>query len=296
MKLYNWMVQYTPQTIWIEKKGLLVWLSMVAGLLGGGVYLFALFFGLKFTMLIGWLIVLLLKGGLHLFHTEHPVRLWRMLLNIKSSWISRGLIFTFGFVLFGLVNILISTLLPEFDVIILIFRILSGICAFGVLLYSGFTLNFIRSIPFWNVAVLPFLFMLWGLILGTGLLPIIEYQLVPISQILNTNLWLFISMLLLLVLYICTESYRGESDRKSLMYLASGVNIYILSLAFLFTMVSLIMCALMLTGLISVQYINMLILFIFDLLSVLGLSYLIMKAGIYNSVLPPRICEIYRLQ
>jgi len=39
MKPYEWMVTYTPQTEWIEGRGLLLWLAFYTGGLGGGLYL-----------------------------------------------------------------------------------------------------------------------------------------------------------------------------------------------------------------------------------------------------------------
>ena len=45
MESYEWMVDYTPQTTWIEGHGIFIWLAEVFGTLGGGLYLVALCFG-----------------------------------------------------------------------------------------------------------------------------------------------------------------------------------------------------------------------------------------------------------
>ena len=41
---HEWMVKYTPQTEWIERRGILVWIAEVFGSLGPGLYLVSLFY------------------------------------------------------------------------------------------------------------------------------------------------------------------------------------------------------------------------------------------------------------
>ena len=58
---HEWMTKPTAQTEWIEKQGLLVWLSEVFSALGTGLYLVSIFVNNWWGALIGFLIVMLLK-------------------------------------------------------------------------------------------------------------------------------------------------------------------------------------------------------------------------------------------
>jgi hypothetical protein len=66
MEIYHWMINYTRQTEWIDRRGLILWIAFYTGGLGGGLYLVSLFFNSIWGMFIGWLIVAVLKGGAHL--------------------------------------------------------------------------------------------------------------------------------------------------------------------------------------------------------------------------------------
>jgi DMSO reductase anchor subunit len=89
MKPYDWMVRYTPQTEWIEGRGLLLWLAFYTGGLGGGLYLASLYFDSLHGMVVSWVIITVLKGSFHLAYLGKPLRFWRMLLRPQTSWVSR---------------------------------------------------------------------------------------------------------------------------------------------------------------------------------------------------------------
>jgi hypothetical protein len=44
MQVHEWMINYTRQTEWIDRRGLFLWLAFYTGGLGGGLYLVALYF------------------------------------------------------------------------------------------------------------------------------------------------------------------------------------------------------------------------------------------------------------
>ena len=43
-----------------------------------------------------------------------------------------------------------------------VFKVLAGIAALSVMVYTGFILNSVKGMPFWNSALLPLLFILFG--------------------------------------------------------------------------------------------------------------------------------------
>ena len=60
---YEFMVSYTPQTQWIEKGGVKLWLAFFFIELGAGMFFVASLFGNLWAMLIGWLLCAILGGG-----------------------------------------------------------------------------------------------------------------------------------------------------------------------------------------------------------------------------------------
>ncbi len=110
MEPYNWMVKYTPQTAWIERKGILLWLAFFFIELGAGMFFVGAFFNNISSMVIGWLICAVLGGGFHLAFLGKPYRFWRMMFSSgwKTSWISRGLTFVSLFLILGAIHIALN--------------------------------------------------------------------------------------------------------------------------------------------------------------------------------------------
>jgi formate-dependent nitrite reductase membrane component NrfD len=162
---YEWMVKGTPQTEWIDQRGILVWLAEVFNGLGGGLYLVSLYLNSLWGMFISWLIIILLKGGLHFAYLGKPMRFWRMILKPKTSWLARGFIFLALFICFGGVQLVFSYWLPETPLEITS-KIIAGLAVFLVVINTGFVMNYVNAIPFWNSAILPLLFLSCGVLDG----------------------------------------------------------------------------------------------------------------------------------
>lgn len=158
MKQYEWMVKYTPQTEWIEGRGILFWLAFFFIELGAGMFLASSVFGILWGEFIGWLICAGLGGGLHLLYLGHPFRFYRMVLRPQSSWISRGLIFVGVFLVLGIGHMALS--LWATTPIALLVAV--NIMAFLTIIYGGFAMNYINGIPLWNTALLPILYVVAG--------------------------------------------------------------------------------------------------------------------------------------
>ena len=84
MEPYDWMVKYTPQSEWIERRGILLWLAFFFIELGAGMFFVASFFNDIWPMFIGWLICAILGGGFHLIFLGKPLRFWRIIFS--SGW------------------------------------------------------------------------------------------------------------------------------------------------------------------------------------------------------------------
>jgi len=221
MNSYEWMVKYTSQTEWIKGGGMLVWLSFYAGILGSGSYLVSLYFNNLLGMLVSWLIIVVIKNGFHMAHAKRPMRMWRMILRPKSSWLSRGTIFIGLFTGCGFIQLILSYLLPGTPAEIT-FKLLTGIAVCAVLLYEGFTLNYIKGIPFWNSALLPVLFIFWGLLSGLALIATIGWSGADSSGLAAGNQLFLIATIILTVLYMWSASYAGAAAQESVKIILQG--------------------------------------------------------------------------
>ncbi|MFC1874409.1 NrfD/PsrC family molybdoenzyme membrane anchor subunit [Chloroflexota bacterium] len=158
---YEFLVQYTPQREWIERRGTLMWLAMFFIELGAGAFIVSSIFGSLPGMLTGWLMCGVLGGGFHILYLGHPLRFWRMVISSgwKTSWISRGLVFVTLFLVLGLIHmILLQWAAPATGLLIA-----ANIFAFLAIIYVGFVMNYVNGIPLWNTPLLPVLYLILGI-------------------------------------------------------------------------------------------------------------------------------------
>jgi formate-dependent nitrite reductase membrane component NrfD len=284
MKPYEWMVTYTPQTVWIERKGVLIWLSLYAGVLGGGTYLASLYFGSLHGMILGWLVILLIKSGLHLAHAKRPGRLWRMVLRPQTSWISRGLILTGLFIVFGALQIAASMRAPGSGAE-LFFMIAAGICAFGVIVYSGFTMSSVGGIPFWNSALLPTLFLLWAVLTGVVVVTAMGGARVETAAL--DILVLLVASMFLIVTYLSVAAYGEPVMKESAKAVMKGrmAPVFFIGVVLVGTVIPLVtsFCGYR-AGMLPVSLSFVLV--FCTIVGGLSLTYAALKAGLYSPLSP----------
>jgi formate-dependent nitrite reductase membrane component NrfD len=217
------MINYTRQTEWIDRRGIFLWIAFYAGGLGGGLYLVSLYFNSLWGMFLSWLIIAVVKGGAHLIYLGKPQRFWRIILRPNSSWLARGIIFVFAFVVFAAVQLGLSYWLPGTAVEI-IFKVLAGAAALAVTVYTGFVLNTVKAVPFWNSTLLPLLFVLCGILGGFGLAVIIGLNggNVDITAAETGSRWLLIINALLIFVYLWAAANRETTGKKSVIEQVRG--------------------------------------------------------------------------
>ncbi len=253
MTIHKWMTDYTPQTEWIERRGIMVWIAEVCTSIGSGLYLISLFLSLVpgyeklswWGMLIAWLIIMFLKIPLHLAYFGKPWRFWRTIPPFsngwKTSWFARGIIFSILFGVFAFLQLVFSYLkLDVFnvglqfsaDVIVIfsafdiLFKVLGGIFAFFTGIYPGFIMNYVKGIQFWNSALLPVVLIISGILDGCALLMAIS--LTPAATGIDSRLVELISSILLVVniffiaVYILSATYTGAAAKVSAIKLLKG--------------------------------------------------------------------------
>ncbi|OGO01153.1 MAG: hypothetical protein A2Y90_04955 [Chloroflexi bacterium RBG_13_52_12] len=225
METHEWMVSYTRQTEWIDRRGIFLWIAFYAGGLGGGLYLVSLYFNSLWGMFVSWLIIAVLKGGTHLIYLGKPTRFWRIIAHPQTSWLARGFIFVMLFVGFGAVQLILSLQLPG-SAAEIVFKALAGIMAFAVAIYTGFVLKSVKGVPFWNSALLPLLFILCGILGGFGLAVVIALNGggISLSAAETGSRWLLAANALLIVIYLWRASTRESVGKQSVLEQIRGKN------------------------------------------------------------------------
>ncbi len=223
MEVYEWMVEDSPQTEWIDGRGILVWLAEVFNGLGGGFYLVSLYFDSFAGMLASWLMVISLKGGLHFAYLGKPLRFWRMALKPQTSWLARGFIFLGLFICFGALQ-LISSFGWLGAGLETPFKIIAGTMAFLVVMNTGFVMNSVHAIPFWNSAILPPLFLLSGVLDGLALILIMGLLggQVDMAAAETGSRWFLLICAFLITIYLWSATYMGPTGKRSVMDLVKG--------------------------------------------------------------------------
>jgi formate-dependent nitrite reductase membrane component NrfD len=284
MKPYDWMVTYTPQTEWIEGRGLLLWLAFYTGGLGGGLYLVSSYYDSFPGMVVSWAIVAILKGGFHIAYLGKPMRFWRIIMRPQTSWVSRGFLFVGGFIAIGFVQLLISFYHPGSSLEFFL-RILTAICAFCEAIYTGFAMNYVNGIPFWNSALVPVLFIVYGLLGGFALLmglTIVGVAAVDLMALEETSRFFMVAGILLLVIYLWSATYMNETAKASVKKLITGslAPVFWIGLILLGLLIPLIV-SLLSYGDVHVASGTLLFAIVCEIIGGLSLRYCLLKGGAY---------------
>jgi formate-dependent nitrite reductase membrane component NrfD len=288
MVTQDWMVKGNRQTEWIDRRGILLWLAFYAGGLGGGLYLVSLFFNSIWGMVIGWLIAAGLKGAFHFIYLGQPARFWRLVMHPQTSWLSRGLLFVVAFTGFGFIQIMLSLFLPDQTVLILIMQIVTGIFALCIATYTGFVLNNVKGVPFWDLSLLPVLFITCGILGGFGItvaIAIFSPSINVEAAEIGARVLLIINVILI-AFYLFRASQKETVGRQSVLFQIRGG----ISPIFWIFVVTL---GIVIPALISVYSLfsggaTSVILIIGVVCEIIGgamLRYCVLKSGIYNPLI-----------
>jgi len=288
MVTHDWMTKGNRQSEWIDKKGILLWLAFYTGGLGGGLYLVSLFFNNLWGMIIGWFIVAGLKGSFHFIYLGKPIRFWRLVMHPQTSWLSRGLAFVLGFAGLGLIQIILSTFLPEQTTLIMVFKILAGIMALCVATYTGFVLNNVNGVPFWDSPILPLLFVACGVLGGFGMtvaIAVFSSSVNMAAAEMGSRIMLIINVFLIAI-YLFAASKKETVGKQSVLYQIRG------SISPIFW-TCVVASGMVIPGVIAIYSLfsgeaTAAILIIGTICEIIGgamLRYCVLKSGMYNPLL-----------
>jgi sulfite dehydrogenase (quinone) subunit SoeC len=284
MQVHEWMVNYTRQTEWIDRRGLFLWIAFYTGGLGGGLYLVSLYFNSMWGMLIGWAIVSFIKGVTHFVFLGKPQRFWRIMMHPQTSWLARGFLFVVSFAGLGFIQLIISWQWPGNPAEI-VFKVLAGIMAFCVAIYTGFVLKAVKGVPFWNSWLLPVLFIMCGVLGGFGLSVAISLSGgdIVLSRAETGSRILLAVNILLIIVYLLLAAKREAVGKQTVFEQIRGQNapvfwigIVVLGLV-IPVAVSLIALA---TG--EVNSIMLIFGVVCEIIGGLSLRYVVLKGGAYK--------------
>ncbi len=305
-KPYEFMVKHTQQKEWIDGKGNFIALAFFLGGISGGLYLASLFFDSMLGMFIAWLAALLM-GIVDMGHLSKPMRFWRMLLKPKTSWISRGFIVIWLFIGCAVIQLALSYWLP--GTAETVFKVLAGIMAFGVAIYSGFVVGFVGAIKLWNSAIVPILFVVAGLTGGLAVLLAIlmatyagddDVILITYNAILMLGMLVIYAIFVAVYLWVATYGSDAAKDSVMMMLRGSIAPVFWIGVALLgiiIPVVLLIAAAIVLqvsapilitTAATTLQPLVPVLItaIICTIIGGVALRYAILKAGMYSPLLP----------
>lgn len=285
---YEFLVQYTPQREWIERQGILLWLAFFFIELGAGTFFISSIFDNLLGMLIGWLICGILGGGCHILYLGRPLRFYRAFLKPQTSWISRGLIFVFLFLVLGAIHMVLAQwVTPVFGLLLIV-----DLLAFLTIIYGGFAMNCVNGIPLWNTSLLPILYVVSGLWGGAGLTLVGVMASGATSLEIVVEGWgriLLVSFAVILAVYLISMRYGTAAGKISVREIVRGrgallfwILVVLLGMVFPTAIVINSFLADLETAPAALLYVAICC----ELIGDLGLRYLILKQGLYGPIIP----------
>jgi formate-dependent nitrite reductase membrane component NrfD len=286
---YEFMVRFTPQREWIEKRGVLMWLAMFSIELGAGTFVVSSIVGNAIGMLVGWLVCGVLGGGFHLIFLGRPFRFWRMVLSSgwRSSWISRGLIFVSLFLGLGLIYMALTQWASSpvaLMVVVDVFAVLTVI-------YVGFVMASVNGIALWNTPLLPVLYFVLGIWGGLGITLLVLNIAGGNSDSSTVEEWsriFLIAFAFIVFVYLFSIRYQGSAGKTSVQAIVAGkmAPFFWVGVVLLGTALPAGVALATWLGDWSIPTAFLAVLIVFELLGDLALRYSILKAGLYAPLLP----------
>jgi len=290
MASYDWMTTYTPQTEWVKRRGVLLWLAFFFIELGAGVFFVASFLDNLPAMLTGWIVCAVLGGGLHFAFLGKPTRFWRIIFSSgwQTSWISRGLIFVSLFLILGLIHLVLSRWASSATALL----VAVDVFAFLTIIYGGFAMNYVNGIPLWNTALLPILYIISGLWGGAEVMLGISLASGEINTGITIEGWirvLLIGFVILIPIYLLSARYISSTGQASVKYMISGKWSPLFWIVVVFFGMAIPLAAVVssfMLGLEETPGALIYVAIISGLLGDLAIRYLILRCGLYNPLIP----------
>ena len=116
---------------------------------------------------MGILVIIMTAVGISFFHLGSPLNAYRTLGNLRTSWLSREILFLLIFLACTAVLFAITRLASQASPISLIFQV-TGSLAGLLLIFTMARLYLLPAVPAWNSMLTPYLFFSSTFLLGTS--------------------------------------------------------------------------------------------------------------------------------
>lgn len=221
--------EYRPQREWSQGRGVyLIVGHFLVGVAGGG-WIYGRILDYPPGLAAAFMLAAL--GGLaHLVNLSRPERFWRMMVRVRTSWVSRGFwgltLFLAGCVLY-LPAKLWGALWGAGSAMAQLGDALALAGAVVMIGYMGFAYMVSKGIPFWNSSLHPILYIAYAARGGAGILlllaPFFGEAAVPVAGLLQS--WIAVTLLVIAmwaVEIISVMSGCEEAARRSVHELFHG--------------------------------------------------------------------------
>jgi len=226
---WEWMVRNTPQTEWIEGKGLFLWLAFFIMEIGAGIYLISLFVNFPQGQLVGWLLALTLGGYFHMVFLGNKSRGWRILFRPISSELSRGMWIMLFFSLLGFFQVLpvVFSGIPWTGASMAGKVVMGVICV--LMMTHGFaTMGVVKALPIWNSSMMIPLSLVSAVWVGSQV--VVVMSVVFGADIAAAQLWAQWSVFCfagVLAIFLWGALHSSETSKASIkMMLAGKLSMY----------------------------------------------------------------------
>jgi len=171
-------------------------------------------------------VALLIAGGaVLLLEQGSPMRAWRAVSRVRTSWLSRGVIFVMLFAVFGVLALAPAMLpVPAWPAgLARLLHAIAAACALMIVLYPGFFLANNRSVPFWHTPLLPVL-LLASSAMGAFALLVAGSSYLPqgLQRFGVLAAWTILANLALVLVHLVVMARAGGAAGKSVQLLGSG--------------------------------------------------------------------------
>jgi len=174
--------------------------------------------------LLAGLIMVLLGVAALILDLGNPMRSWKALARTNSAWISRGSVFIGCLCILGVLYVFSPSI--RNSSFALVIRTALAIFSFLTILYPGFVVSSMSSIPFWNTPLIPLLFLFHSSTTGAlVLLSLLSFTGSTVHTPFNPltlGLVLLFGTLFLLIVHVTVLSKSSSAARESVRLLTKG--------------------------------------------------------------------------
>ncbi len=196
---------------------------------GAGLYFVSQFFDFVLGMVVGLALVLFGKAGGHVLHLGQPLRGWRALAKVRTSWVSRGLAAILVFVVAGSLHVAdaMTGMLPAF--VSQLVAAAALVSCFVIMVYQGFAMSHSSAIALWSGGQMPIASLTYALLNGVLLTLVLGFgepflaeqpETVRLLQVFAVALMLYGLVTVLSLLH--GARHASEAGRESVMLLLRG--------------------------------------------------------------------------